>query len=101
MFSLQDISAVFRYCVKYGYAFHDMKLLDKLSSELHKSIRSERASQFTTNVKWLTVFYYFNKPFMQTFVECVKRDMEELDFVSLSDALDALAQVSILVLWRE
>ncbi|XP_039262477.2 FAST kinase domain-containing protein 2, mitochondrial-like [Styela clava] len=89
----QDISAVFRYCVKYGYGFQDMKLLDKLSSELHKSLGTDRASQFTTNVKWLTVFYYYNKDFMQSFVECIKRDMHDLDFVALSDVLDALAQV--------
>lgn len=92
----QDISAVFRYCVKYGYGFQDMKLLDRLSSELHKSLGTERASQFTTNVKWLTVFYYYDKDFMQSFVECIKRDMHELDFVALSDVLDALAQVYFL-----
>lgn len=92
----QDISAVFRYCVKYGYGFQDMKLLDRLSTELHKSLDTNKASQLTTNVKWLTVFYYYNKDFMQSFVECVKRDMEELDFVALSDVLDALAQVYFL-----
>lgn len=89
----QDISAVFRYCVKYGYGFQDMKLLDCLSAELQKGLVTNKASQLTTNVKWLTVFYYYDEDFMQNFVDCVIRDMEELDFVALSDVLDALAQV--------
>lgn len=84
---------MFRYCVKYGYGFQDMKLLDCLSGELQKGLETNKASQLTTNVKWLTVFYYYDENFMQKFVECVVRDMEELDFVALSDVLDALAQV--------
>lgn len=80
--------------MKYGYGFQDKQLLDKLSGVMFKRLLDEHASQFTTNIKWLTVFYYYNEDLFDRFIECVKRDMHELDFVALSDALDTLAQVN-------
>jgi len=91
---LQDISAILRYCVKFGYTVQGNDLLDKLSAELHKRLPQDHASQFTTNVKWLTVFYYYNESLMTLFVDNVMKHAPELDFVALSDVMDALAQVS-------
>jgi len=89
----QDISAILRYFVKFGYTLSNHDLLYKLSSTLHSYLPEDHASQFTTNVKWLTVFYHFNKDLLATFVSIVNRDLHDLDFVALSDVLDALAQV--------
>ena len=93
MFNKQDISAILRYFVKFGYTLSNHDLLFKLSSTLHSYLPEDHASQFTTNVKWLTVFYHFNKDLLATFVSIVNRDLHDLDFVALSDVLDALAQV--------
>nr|XP_018671125.1 uncharacterized protein LOC100177535 [Ciona intestinalis] len=92
----QDISAVLRYCVKFGYTIHGHKLLDVLSNAIYERLPFEHASQFTTNVKWLTVFYYYNQSMLERFVGAVKKNMANLDFVALSDILDSLAQVYFL-----
>jgi len=89
----QDISAILRYFVKFGYTLSNHDLLNKLSTTLYSYLPNDHASQFTTNVKWLTVFYHFNSDLLERFVAIVNRDMNDLDFVALSDVLDALAQV--------
>ena len=82
-----------RYFVKFGYTLNNHDLLNKLSTTLYSYLPNDHASQFTTNIKWLTVFYHFNSDLLERFVAIVNRDMNDLDFVALSDVLDALAQV--------
>nr|CAB3244805.1 FAST kinase domain-containing protein 2 [Phallusia mammillata] len=89
----QDVSAILRYFVKFGYTIDGNELLDKLSNAIFERLPHELASQFTTNIKWLTVFYYYNEELLDVFVDKVMKHISVLDFVALSDVLDALAQV--------
>lgn len=95
--TFQDVSAILRYFVKYGYNLNEdgYALLDKISIVLYRHLDTEPASKFTTNIKWLSVFYYYNEPLLARYIAIVRRDMKKLDFVALSDVLDTMAQVSV------
>ncbi|XP_076814029.1 FAST kinase domain-containing protein 2, mitochondrial-like [Clavelina lepadiformis] len=91
----QDVTAILRYYVKHGFTMSSVghSMLDKISDTLCSYMDSYPITQFTTNVKWLSVFYYYNEALLEKYVDLVRKDMDKLDFVALSDVLDALSQV--------
>ena len=68
-------------------------MLSKIGGVLLRNLESGPVSKLTTNVKWLSVFYFYNEDLYEKYVTAVKRDMDKLDFVALSDVIDTLAQV--------